>query len=954
MKMSFNILKIKFIVALFFISSYYSVISIGTNQEGKFPFILYPHICTDPYTQLIFAGAASQPLPGKGQTMSYTIAAYDSKNFRQNKIFLPIVTRHALINEVLQPNPFWNAALNSLTLLPGLTLEPKFYLVATVTGDSKVYIFNNLNIYENKNNNLVSTDGLLDSNGNDGEINTITTANNKFLVTVLPPGALFDNNTTAMIYDFGVQEKIIPIPGSTNYYTLLKLQASNTEYINNTTPYFLMNTDTQVTIVDTTLKIGGINGLSTFYLGFSGSGTSGIKAISLAHGNIIPQNLEPLIQDNKIALTGESNRPLYISQITGSTLSTGLSYLIILGGTTVSNLKKSIVYGLPIINYIDPDTTDEAANPILIGQLANVNQNPKNLFNAVSPYTFKSSIFTLPPTQAQDLYSWDNPQAVVGGMPLTFYDKSIPLNDMITNTTTSSFMINQIETFKDSVFASTSYTNADGKAIGGIFYSQALLNEFGAVNRWTLWMRKDIVGNMATSTYIPSFGCHFGILQAVPNAIIADNFTKNGPFPNNSYLTNTPAGTTGIQKIIDLPYTHPGIGFNTNGDTTLSPSYALYVGNKVVILQQTARNSGMLPIIQTSVVHGQNGRMPTTTNQSTVVFEGGALKNSGVLWTGDIAFNTTNAWIVVGGSSGVFILSDANGDGTGPLLLQDNFTGLTHSHAWIELGAFKNVRKIVPTEGYLYVLEEKALWRLPMTPENIKRGSHCQANKILSVYDLPNTNNYSIFNDILISQNSFILASSCGLFINQIGTIMNHGSLSPIKFSLPESFEAQPISLYPVTWNGCQLDWANGKDDAVCGNIYVVATSLAKHYSMVYRMVTYGNKNNTQESQSIQLLPNYFISNIPTYYYNPEIEIYSIATDGASLFTHTISGSAGLFRSIVGLINPFAKHGLITLKHEYNFIDLISQSNTFLGYPTYISGLGIWLFVDQNGIQGLC
>lgn len=945
-----------FLLFLSFLNITKSIIFVGMNQNGGFNFDVYPEILVDPYTKLIFAGAASYPPATNDQKMSYSVCAYDSKNFKQTKIFLPIVTKNALVNDILEANPLWNAQLNSFSLLQGITLEPKFYPMASIIGDSRIFIFNNLNIYENKKNNLITTDPLLDINGNEGQISQVAVGSNEFIAAVLPDGSQFDNLTPIFLYDFIVKEKIIPIPGTSHYFTLLKLTSSSTEVISNETPYFLMESDFNCNIIPNTLSLGSIPANNAFYVGFSGSGPTGIKIVSMIHNSIISQNIAKTITTNKIIATNEPNTFLYLNQIAGITLSTGLSYLIILGGTTNINISKSILYGLPIINFINPVdqetenleeiNSDEA---VQIGQLANINSIPTNLFNSASPHIFINTVFTNPPLNANDLYSANDPRAVIGAIPLTFYNKKNSFQDVLDKTITSNFIINNVNTFKDSVFSNVSYIGNDNEAIGGIFYSQALLNEYGSVNRWTLWMRKNINGNITNSTYIPFLGSHFAIYQESKNTIVTNEIARSGPFPFTTIIEKTAAAKTGIQKIIDIPYTHPAIGFDNNN---LSPSYAIYLGNNTVIMQQTANNSGMKPIIINDIIYGVNGRMPQmTAKNNTVVFQGGVLEESGVLWTSDLAFTNNDAWLVAGGSNGVFILSDEDGNGTGVSLLQANFTGLGENQSWRQLGSFGVVRKIVPSLGVLFVIEEQTIWRIEMTKENISKGRNCTVKKILSVLDLPNANIYSSFIDGLVSLNNILIASSCGLFAYSNINLSQGGEISPTQIILPECFQAQPISLYPVTYNGCHLDWAHGASQEVCGNIYVLATSLSNHYSMIYRLVSYGNEDSNEIK--IKLLPNFFINNIPTYYYNPELEILSIASDGASLFSHGVTGNSILFHSYVGLINPFIKHGIIPLKFEYNFIDLMSQSNTFLGYPTYISGLGVWLFVGQNGIQGL-
>lgn len=947
------ITRLFLIVVFLLVNNIYSIVFVGAGIEGTFNFMMHPTICIDPYSQLVFVGAATTPPTNTTQIMSYTLSVYDSKNFRQKKVFLPIVTRNAIINDVFEENPLWNRSIASLSMLQGATLEPKFYPMVTLNNDSHIYIVNNLNIYENNKNHLIATDALLDVHGDNGSIVGIAPGTNKFVAAVLPSGGFFSNGQSALVYDFIVKEKIIPLPGSKNYYTLLQLSTVTPECVSNTNSKFLVGSDLSCDIVGNTLLLGSVSTINSFYIGFSASGLSGVKVVSLLHDNIIDKNIESSLTSNKIVMTGQSNTPLYVNQLLGGTISSGLSYLFILGGTTIFPMSKSIVYGLPLINYTD--FSDESNSNSSVGQLANIHSHAKNLFHNTSPYLFINTIFTDVPKTADDLYSWNDYRAIVGAIPLNFYDKSISFQNTINAMSNSSFIINAIESYKDTVFSYVSYNGGDGQGVGGVFYSQALLDEYGAVARWSIWMRKDMIGNIINGSYIPFLGSHFALCSTRQNTVVANEVNAGGAFPMPSIILNTEAGGTGIQKIIDIPYTHPAIGYNALSKNHLSPSYALYLGYNTVILQQTANNSGMLPIVNNTVYYAKNGFGPHSTSGYTmIVFQGGALHNAGILWTGDFAFDDSDAWLVIGGENGLFVLSDEVGNGTGSALLQENFIGLEKGLSWKPLGNFGVVKKIIPSKGCLFVMEDQAIWKISMSSSSIQKGRVIEKKKIVSIYDLPHANNYSSFLDVLVSQNVMLIASSCGLFTSGSQIALDQ-SMHLEQIILPESLQAAPIMLFPVTYNGCHLDWANGLSSDICSNIYVLATSLSHHYSFIYRLVSYGSLGfeGTGEA-TIKILPNFFINNISSYYYNPDMELLSIASDGASILTHGVTGNSTLFRSYVGIVNPFIKHGLISLKFEYNFFDILSHTNTFLGYPTYISGLGIWLFVGQTGIQGLC
>jgi hypothetical protein len=520
--------------------------------------------------------------------------------------------------------------------------------------------------------------------------------------------------------------------------------------------------------------------------------------------------------------------------------------------------------------------------------------------------------------------------------------------------------INSIEGYKDTVFVSATYINNDKNCTGGVFYSQALFNEYGAIKNWTKWQRKSFCGDVITQAYVPTLGVNIGVYGILPKQVVIPQFSSSGPFLTylNSNYTSLPCDKTGIEKIIDIPYTHPGIGINKTSIVNLYPSYLIAVGYNTVILQQTAKNNSLYPLLQGEVVNCINGNTSNIIekNESTniITFQGGVLNDSGALFTAALAYSDSDCWLVIAGSKGVFILSNPiNGNGCGPDLLQDNFIGINNSLVWQSLGNFNTVKKIVSNKDYLYVMTNQSIYRILINSNNIMASKQCDYVTLLNNFNLPNATPYSSFSDILCSENVILIASSMGLFTNSLGSSIKNGEIISLKkIELPESFGVVPLSFCSNTIDGNADSWGSSDDKTITSNIYVMATSISHHYSKVYRLITYGNINSKKET--IFLLPNYFIKDFQSYYYNPNIELLSIASDGASLFTHGVYGNSILYRSFIGILNPFVRHGSLALKNEYNFFELSSKTNSYFGYPTFISGIGIWLFSSQNGIQGLC
>ena len=90
-------------------------------------------------------------------------------------------------------------------------------------------------------------------------------------------------------------------------------------------------------------------------------------------------------------------------------------------------------------------------------------------------------------------------------------------------------IINSIETHKDTVFALTTY-NGSTTGSGGVFYSQALFDEYGAIKSWTPWQRKNLVGDFSYQKYIPYSGSHVFMQGETPHAAFQTTWSLNGPW----------------------------------------------------------------------------------------------------------------------------------------------------------------------------------------------------------------------------------------------------------------------------------------------------------------------------------------------------------------------------------------------------------------------------------------
>lgn len=131
--------------------------------------------------------------------------------------------------------------------------------------------------------------------------------------------------------------------------------------------------------------------------------------------------------------------------------STGLSYLIVLGGSGSRDETKRKLFALPIIN----DYLQEFS-----GMLANKNSIPVSQFGDKKPYRFDKRYFYEPALKPGDLYEETDQAARIGG--------TVTLEDDIRDLFVAGDAI---------------YILVDNK----IYYSHALFDEHGRIKGWTNW-----------------------------------------------------------------------------------------------------------------------------------------------------------------------------------------------------------------------------------------------------------------------------------------------------------------------------------------------------------------------------------------------------------------------------------------------------------------------------------
>jgi hypothetical protein len=904
----------------------------GDIKNG-FSFSLCPYLCVDYITKKEYVAAAESLINDRAKAFGVSVCEKNNNNF------YPLLSSDAIVNNILIKNPLYNGDFYKLDLffisgILGLT-EQKNLPAVSINNDPRIFIIVKSSLYTNENNIIMSTDYLTDSQSDDAKIIDFATNTNGFTAAVCNKNKNFgDIGANTAIYSFSINENISK--KNNGYGVGFSINQKSKKPYNETLASIQVGTSDTITFYPGGFSMFGDTVLNASYIGISGSGTTGIRAVTIGDQEVIYEGALDAAPLNNIIATQNINKNIFINKINILHSSTGLSYLVILGGegNTKDDTNNS-VYALPLVNL--PSSKD-------FGKLAKINQSTQILFNSKYPMRYLGTFFLTPAEKPGELYKSDDIGAKVGRSPLLIDG----------GTDKFMFTINSIESFRDSIFALSTFNGDSNIGIGGIFYSQAIFDETGAINCWSPWLRKNVVGNYSSQKYIPELGAHIMIPNISNKTVIQTEWSKIGPWSQglNNIYKDLPAFNSGIQKIVDISHFHNGLASSDPLNPILKPSFSFYLGYKTVIIQQTSTNSGLLPLKTNKSKIFKNGSMEgfnSTENISTIGFTGGQLDNSGAIITAAIGFiENTDCWLIVGGSNGVFILSKNNGCGCGTNLLRNNFEGLTSDMSWKKIGNFKNVKKIISQNNFLYIVSNDSIDQIKLYPENIIKGENIIIKNLAKASNFSSTE-YPSFNDGLFSGNAWIIASNNGLY--------NYINNKWEKINLPGGSYA-PLYLFPISANGNPDDWAKGKAldlnnrKQISGNIYLATTSIPTHQSEIYRLIVYGSDDGVTEN-TIQILNNFFLQNQPTYYINPGSELLSIIGDGAAWYTHSILSTGLVFRGYIGLLNPFLETGLTNQKMEINLVATNNELNEYIGPVCYSSGFGLWLSANKSGVYGI-
>lgn len=624
--------------------------------------------------------------------------------------------------------------------------------------------------------------------------------------------------------------------------------------------------------------------LQRLYIGLSGTSSAnpaeGIRAVVMGYVSIennkykltfVPIAADASFNTNDCIVGGVgANVPAVIQKVRVMHTSTGVSYLIVVGGTQKPLDPSRHVAALPLVdknNNIDSSTwrTDPTH-----GVLADKNQAPVVNYTtglAIAGGTlshFYSRTFATTATTAGSLYQSGDVPATVGRGPL---EGNPPAG--------ANIVIRDVQVYRDTVFVAVDGFTEEN--LPGIYYSQALFDQWGAIKGWTSWARKsvsgdatDVIGGIGYSKLLGDFILLQGTAINNLNTLEKTEWSSGS---NDNLLGGTAADLTvglvsqlagefsaendGVQGMVEFP--KETVGLSAGANQRLSLMVAM--GYKKVVLVQTGRDNALVPATffpetgdfgtnKTTRTDGSTGPAPAAfpNNPKIISITGGVLDDIGGISSAVIVRDAVNGcYLVVGGVYGLAVLRTAGGNGWPAAGLQKDFSNLPANMDFVEIGDYSNIIKLWVVDNFLYVLTTSSLVRI-----NSNTLNGVGAGTVLATPDLLGLGEYGSFSDFVASGPLGVLATNKGLYriSNGVDVRANAGVLADwTSVTVPGGYDSA-IRLKPVSPTSLENEFATVEQG---GMLYVMSGNVGYDQTAISRCAV-GNSAGGVGANSLRFL----------------------------------------------------------------------------------------------------
>lgn len=665
-------------------------------------------------------------------------------------------------------------------------------------------------------------------------------------------------------------------------------------------------------------------------------GARGVVVGRLENKKLIFEPIAPdavfTLQDKIVGGTG-ANTQVSIHKVRTMQTTTGLDYLIVVGNVGAPGVTQNQVFALPLVYLND-------ATQVAQGTLANVQSAPETFFTrsdvagcSTLPSLFDRRSFVVPATQPNEVFTETSVQSLVG---IT----SLPAGN-----------ITDINISNDVVFVSVA--DADPNQLPGIFYSQALFEENGAIAAWTPWQRvagtTDSVYSFAYKFALGNFAWLTGQTALTVNTVKESVWGTGSPDGLES-LVNVlgslfPVATGGVQSFFDLPLNTPGLFDISIQIATGLKQVALIQSGSIIAGTYTPTVGDFSTGLQV-FTDGEITQTLPVGNSRVVSISGGVLDAIGPIVAAAIGVNATtnNGYLFVGGAYGLAVLAQPDGTGWSTLTdLSTNFQGLAAGMRFATLGSYCFVRKLIFDEGFLYVLTDTQLDRIDVAASNFATGV-LSVVTVATLADIGCSDSGTLF-DVAVSHSFALLASSNGLYRvgndADIQTAVDHEAVEWTDVVVPEGL---PVVQQIQTIASNSLPNGFAKTDN--GNVYILDAYAGLNIAQENRYTVQSVVGQDIDSNTIEPLPDMKVKDILTAFNTFGQYVHLINFDGTDNF---------FVRDRRFALSPMLRNELYTLApFVFNRgvqVPLGVQDAASVSAITRSSASGAWLVAGDFGLR---
>lgn len=660
----------------------------------------------------------------------------------------------------------------------------------------------------------------------------------------------------------------------------------------------------------------------------AGAGASdGAKAIIVGQvntfGGIEFKSIAPdavFTANNGLVATVGANERVSIHKVRTMHTSTGLSYLIILGGNGDPASTKRTLYALPLVNTMNEKNA--IGDPAIQGTLADKNAPVKEIF-----------------TQGKISFLMRREIEVPATTPADIFTDSLDSSNDPARIGTGALQEGDVEDFQvagDAIFVRVA--NADPNQNPGVFYSQALFDTDDKIKTWTPWQRAAATTNpvygfsyenkLAQTTMM--FGADAAHVNTVRRTIWGQGAEQTS-FPLNKVIAEQfPKEIGGIQGFFD---------FNQHSKTLNGISMMIATGlNKIALIESGQITGGTFsPLVGDAFLQTQefkDGTLDINAHANVLFIEGGALNSIGSIVAAEIAHGSGHqGFLFVGGHGGLAVLSNPDGTGWDTLVgLGPQFAGLIAGMSFKKVGNYSFVNKIIYDNGFLYILTDKKLDRIDLT------DSGFPAVTIARVEDVVGVAQNGAFLDVIVSDKLGLLATSGGLFrVSNGNTIQNPlpESISWVFVPVPEGY-GPILQLVGFSMTGFSQDVARVGG----GNVYALSAYLGKYQAQLNRFAIKSVENNEIDETTVLPIRDLRIKDTLAGYVNFAGPRNLFASDGSIVFG---ASNRDLQK------NPFVKAGF--LKKSFVTVPIDISYGSLCAGVLRNTALGNWIVAGDMGLR---